>query len=134
MCMRFWFDPSSTAFLHRCVFDEKAQSISVDRRPKNVRESLSFTYTTNVRFKLRISGNRKSADKNDLKQPLLSNVCYRTKPSHFVFAILFTRFTAKVTHIRRLLYQVSFSGLRPLTWQHRIFSQTVILSFLIIFS
>ena len=69
MCMRFWFDPSSTEFLHRCVFDEKAQSISVDRRPKNIiMESLSFTYTTNVRFKLRISGNRKSADKNDSKQ------------------------------------------------------------------
>ena len=66
--MRFRFDPSSTAFSHRCVFDEKAQSISVDRRPKNVRESLSFTYMTNVRFKLRISGNRKSADKNDSKQ------------------------------------------------------------------
>ena len=67
--MRFWFDPSSTAFLHRCVFDEKAQSISVDRRPKNIiMERLSFTCTTNVRFKLRISGNRKSADKNDSKQ------------------------------------------------------------------
>ena len=67
--MRFCFDPSSTAFSHRCVFDEKAQSISVDRRPKNIiMESLSFTCTTNVRFKLRISGNRKSADKNDSKQ------------------------------------------------------------------
>ena len=33
-----------------------------------ITESLSFTYTTNVRFKLRISGNRKSADKNDSKQ------------------------------------------------------------------
>ena len=69
ICLRFCLDPSSTAFSHRCVFDEKAQSISVDRRPKNIiMESLSFTYTTNVRFKLRISGNRKSADKNDSKQ------------------------------------------------------------------
>ena len=69
MCMRFWFEPSSTAFSHRCVFDEKAQSISVDRRPKNIIiKSLSFTCTTNVTFKLRISGNRKSADKNDSKQ------------------------------------------------------------------
>ena len=67
--MRFRFDPSSTAFSHRCVFDEKAQSISVNRTPKNIiMESLSFTCTTNVRFKLRISGNRKSADKNDSKQ------------------------------------------------------------------
>ena len=67
--MRFCFDLSSTAFSPRCVFDEKAYSISVDRRPKNIiMESLSFTCTTNVKFKLRISGNRKSADKNDSKQ------------------------------------------------------------------
>ena len=69
--MRFCFDLSSTAFSPRCVFDEKAYSISVDRRPKNIiMESLSFTYTTNARFKLRISGNRKSADEKDSKQLL----------------------------------------------------------------
>ena len=47
---------------------------------------------------------------------------------------LFTRFSAKVTHIRRLLWKVSFSELRPLPWQHRILRQAVILSFLIFFS
>ena len=32
--MRFRFDPLSRAFSNRCVFDENAQRISVDGRPK----------------------------------------------------------------------------------------------------
>ena len=33
-CMHFRFDPLSRAFSNRCVFDENAQRISVDGRPK----------------------------------------------------------------------------------------------------
>ena len=43
-------------------------------------------------------------------------------------------FTFDRFSFERVLYEVSFSGLRPLRWQHRIHSQAVILSFLIIFS
>ena len=32
--VRFRFDPLSKAFSNRCVFDENARRISVDRRPK----------------------------------------------------------------------------------------------------
>ena len=34
--MRFLFDPLSRAFSNRCVFDENAQRISVDVRPKRI--------------------------------------------------------------------------------------------------
>ena len=34
--MRFRFDPLSRAFSNRCVFDENAQRISVDVRPKRI--------------------------------------------------------------------------------------------------
>ena len=36
ICMRFRFDPLSRAFSNRCVFDENAQRISVDGRPKRI--------------------------------------------------------------------------------------------------
>ena len=36
ICMRFRFDPLSKAFSNRCVFDENAQRISVDVRPKRI--------------------------------------------------------------------------------------------------
>ena len=36
ICMRFRFDPLSGVFSNRCVFDEKAQRISVDGKPKRI--------------------------------------------------------------------------------------------------
>jgi len=36
ICMHFRFDPLSRAFSNRCVFDENAQRISVDERPKRI--------------------------------------------------------------------------------------------------
>ena len=36
ICMRFRFDPLSRAFSNRCVFNENAQRISVDGRPKRI--------------------------------------------------------------------------------------------------
>ena len=36
ICVRFRFDPLSRAFSNRCVLDENAQGIRVDRRPKRV--------------------------------------------------------------------------------------------------
>ena len=35
--MRFRFDPLSRAFSNRCVFDENAQRVSVDGRPKRIK-------------------------------------------------------------------------------------------------
>ena len=77
-------------------------------------------------------GTHSDGIESSLKLPL-SSIRYGRKSSYFVLEILFTRFTAKVTDLRRLLYQVSFSELRPLPWQHRILTEAVILSFLIIF-
>ena len=34
--MRFRFDPHARAFSNRCVFDENAQRISVDGKPKRI--------------------------------------------------------------------------------------------------
>ena len=36
ICMHFRFDPLSRAFSNRCVFDENAQRVSVDGRPKRI--------------------------------------------------------------------------------------------------
>ena len=36
MRMRFRFDPPSRAFSNRCVFDENAERIGVDGRPKRI--------------------------------------------------------------------------------------------------
>ena len=36
ICMRFRFNPLSKAFPNRCGFDENAQHISVDARPKRI--------------------------------------------------------------------------------------------------
>ena len=36
ICTLFRFDPLSRAFSNRCVFDENAQGISADGRPKRI--------------------------------------------------------------------------------------------------
>ena len=36
ICMPFHFDPLSRAFSNRCVFNENAQRIGVDGRPKPI--------------------------------------------------------------------------------------------------
>ena len=36
ICILFLFDPLSRAFSNRCVFDEKAQRVIVDGKPKGI--------------------------------------------------------------------------------------------------